>query len=450
MPKPDVSATPAPNLALAFNLTPERAVEYFQAKGLRITSGWRDIPPGAHAGSATVAGVLKGEVLQDIITAIGDSVASGKTFDQFLKGLKPQLKAKGWWGIAHDPETGEVIPGRAMTPHRLRTVFQTNLQSAYMAGRYKAQLENADRRPYWEYIAILDSRTRPRHRSLNGRIFRYDDAAWGVLYPPNGYNCRCRVKALSLEEFNAEGGALSKGDGRMETTEVDLGKRGGKVSVTGYRDPGTNTLFLPDPGFDSNPGAGFGRDIALARRVQELPSREIRTQVWQALNNSPARLADYKGWMNRVLDVARPGNSAQVVGFVGDEIADFMRVQRPDEPPIRMVAINEKRLVHADSGKHRAAGIALTREQYMALPGIIAKPDVVYFDTEHSHFVYVRQLADDGVIFAALETDQALKQAGRLDAVVNAYRLPGTVEGAGRLKNAGRFVKMGAGVGEGQ
>ena len=430
------------NLALAINLPPERAIEYFQAKGLRITAGWRDMEAGAHAGAFTVAGVLKGEVLQDIQSALTDALASGKTYDDFLKRLKPQLKAKGWWGIPHDPETGEVLQGRAMTPHRLRTVYQTNMQSSYMAGRYKAQLENADQRPYWQYVAILDSRTRPRHRELNGRIFKYDDPAWGVLYPPNGYNCRCRVKALDQGEMEAGGGAVSNGAGQLEAVEIDLGKRGGKVSVTSYRDPGTKTLFTPDVGFDSNPGAGYGRDIALARRVQELPSREIRTQVWQALNASPERLSAYHGWANQVLDAARPGNSAQVLGFVGEGIADFMRAQLPDVAPIRIVAINEKRLVHADSAKHQEAGIALSRDQHMALPGLIEQPDAVYFDRKYGHFVYVRDL-ENGVIYAALETDQGLKQAGRLDAVVNAYRLPATKDGAGRLLDKKRFVKMG-------
>lgn len=436
-----------PNIALAFNLTPERAVEYFSAKGLRITSSWQDMQPGAHAGAFTVAGVMKGEVLQDIRSALDDALASGKTYDQFLKQLTPQLKAKGWWGIPNDPATGEVLPGRAMTPHRLRTVYQTNLQSSYMAGRYKAQLENADRRPYWKYVAILDARTRPRHRALNGRIFRYDDPIWGVIYPPNGYNCRCRVVALSQEDFAAEGGLLSKGGDFLETRDVPVGNKGAVVSVTGYKDPQTGDWFAPDPGFDSNPGAGYGRDIALARRVQELPSREIRTQVWQALNASPERLAAYKGWMTRTLDAARPGNSAQVVGFVGEKIADFMRAQLPETEPVRIVAINEKRLVHADSAKHQAAGIDLSRDQYMMLPGIVEQPDAVYFDRKYGHFAYVRELAD-GVIYAALETAENLKHVGQVDALVNAYRLPGTKDGAGRLLDRKRFMKMGDGVKE--
>ena len=432
---PDVS------LALAMNLPPERAVEYLQAKGLRITSSWRDMPPAAHAGAFTVAGVLKGEVLQDIRSALEGALANGEPYDEFLKKLRPRLKTQGWWGIPHDPETGEVLQGRAMTPHRLRTVYQTNMQSAYMAGRYKAQLENADQRPYFKYVAILDSRTRPRHRALHGRIFRFDDPIWGVVYPPNGYNCRCRIVALSQAEFEAEGGLLSNGCDFLEAREIPVGNAGQTVWVTGYKDPQTKEWFAPDPGFDTNPGAGYGRDIALARRVQELPSREIRTQVWQALNNSPERLSAYKGWAGRVLDERRPGNSAQVLGFVGEDVADFMRVQLPEAMPVRIVAINEKRLVHADSVKHQVGGIALNDDQYMALPGIVAQPDAVYFDRKYGHFAYVRQL-EDGVIYAALETDQALKHAGRLDAVVNAYRLPGTKDGAGRLRDKKRFVKM--------
>lgn len=431
-----------PNLALALNLPPERAVEYLQAKGLRITAGWRDMVPAAHAGAFTVAGVLKGEVLQDIRTALEDALASGQSYDQFLKALRPQLKAKGWWGIPHDPETGEVLQGRAMTPHRLRTVYQTNMQSSYMAGRYKAQLENADQRPYWQYVAILDNRTRPRHRALAGRIFRYDDPIWGVLYPPNGYRCRCRVVALSQGEFEADGGLLSNGGDFLEAREIPVGKDGQTVWVTGYKDPQTGEWFSPDPGFDNNPGAGYGRDIALARRVQELPSREIRTQVWQALNNSPERLTAYKQWADRVLTERRPGNNAQVLGFVGEEVADFMRAQLPETPPIRIAAINEKRLVHADSAKHQASGIALSNEQYMALPGLLEQPDAVYFDRKYGHFAYVREL-EDGVIFAALEPAETMKHAGRLDAVVNAYRLPGTKDGAGRLRDTKRFVKMG-------
>lgn len=437
-------ATPDVNLALAFNLPPERAIEYFRAKGLRISANAQAMTAQAHASAFTVAGVMKAEALGDIRAALDQALAEGRTFDQFVRGLKPALQRQGWWGgKPYDPATGEILPGRGMTPRRLRTVFQTNLQAAYMAGRYKAQLENADQRPIWEYVAILDSRTRPRHRALAGRSFRHDDPVWRSIYPPNGYNCRCRVRTHSEADFKAEGGALSKGDGRMETNVVDLGKRG-KVSVTGYRDPHTNELFAPDPGFDHNPGQdAFGLDVELARKAQALKSPEVRSQVWQALNNSPRRLAQFHDWAGRTLDLARPGNTAQVIGFVDEPAADFMRRTLPEAAPVRVVAINEKRLVHADSIKHREGGIALNRDQYMALPGIVARPDAVYFDTRHGHFVYVRDLADGGVIYVALDTAENMKKVGAIDALVNAYRLPGTADGAGRLLDRKRYIRMG-------
>lgn len=395
-------AEPA-NLALAMALPPERAIEYFTAKGLRISRMWRDMVPEAHSRAFTVAGVLKAEALQDIRTAMDKAIADGQTFDDFKRGLRAKLKTLGWWGVPTDTETGEILPGRAMTPHRLRTVFQTNTQSAYMAGRYKAQLENADQRPYWQYVAILDSRTRPRHRSLNGRIFRYDDPVWRSIYPPNGYNCRCRVKALSADEFEAEGGALSQGEGHIETIEADLGPRGGKVKITGYRDPATKDFFGPDAGFDSNPGAGaYGLDVALARRVQALPSREIRTQAWQALNNSPARLAQFRTAAAQALDgTAQPGRAPQVLGFVAEALSAG-----------RVVTMGDADLVSAA----RVQGVG--EDGLMAIPGVVAKPDAAYI--RDGAVLLVRQL-DDGLLCVELPAPAE----GRIDLAARAYRIKG-------------------------
>lgn len=432
----------APNLALAFNLPPERAVEYFRSRGTRIAGDWKSVAAAVRSGSFSVAGVMKAQVLDDIRSALQDAIDNGQTYGDFKRGLVPKLQAAGWWGRwPADPETGEILPGNGIKPRRLETLFRTNLQGAYMAGRYKGMVEASDSHPYWMYVAVMDDRTRPAHQLLNGRVFRWDDPVWEVIYPPNGYNCRCRVRPLSERDLRRKGLALSESAGHIDTVTVDLGKRGGKIDVRGLRDPATGQRFAPDPGFDHNPSGAWSLDVELARRVATIRSDEIRAQAWQALNNSPARQAAYWDWANDVLDAARPGNSAQVVGFVDDAVADFMAAQ--GEPPVRVAVINEKRLVHADSLKHHEGGIALDREQYAALPGIVAAPDGVYFDTKHRHFAYVRELADGGVIFIALDTAETVKRVGRIDALVNAYRLPGTREGAGRLLDIKRFIRMG-------
>lgn len=434
----------APNLALAFGLPPERAVEYLRSRGTRIAGDWKSVAAAVRSGSFSVAGVTKAQVLDDIRAALDDALASGQTYDQFRASLVPKLQAAGWWGRwPHDTETGEILPGKGIKPRRLETIFRTNLQGAYMAGRYKGMVEASDSHPFWMYVAVMDGRTRPAHQLLNGRVFRWDDPVWQVIYPPNGYNCRCRVRALSAGDMRRKKLSLSESAGHIDTVNVDLGKRGGVIPVQGLRDPATGRRFAPDPGFDHNPSGAWALDVELARRVATIRSAEIRTQAWQALNNSPARLAAYWDWAQDVLDTARPGNTAQVVGFVDDPVADFMAAQ--GEPPVRVAVINEKRLVHADAPKHHEGGIALGREQYAALPGIVAQPDAVYFDTKHRHFAYVRELADGGVIFVALDAAETVKRVGRIDALVNAYRLPGTREGAGRLLDRNRFVRMGRG-----
>ncbi|MGL9774197.1 MAG: phage minor head protein [Sodalis sp. (in: enterobacteria)] len=57
-----------------------------------------------------------------------------------------------------------------------------------MAWRYQRLRENVDQRPYWQYVAVINSHTRSSHASRHGRVFRYDDAGWDTLFPPNGYN----------------------------------------------------------------------------------------------------------------------------------------------------------------------------------------------------------------------------------------------------------------------
>ena len=98
------------------------------------------------------------------------------------------LQTKGWWGRQEnvDTDTGEVSQVQLGSPWRLQTIYRTNLQTAYMAGRFQSQLENIDDRPYWQYVAILDGRTRPSHRAMNGKVFRYDDPFWGSFYPHRG------------------------------------------------------------------------------------------------------------------------------------------------------------------------------------------------------------------------------------------------------------------------
>jgi SPP1 gp7 family putative phage head morphogenesis protein len=252
----------AENIGLATSLEPSDAIRFLQSKGAQVSGNWSQWLDGQHARAFTVANVTKLDVLQDIQASLSRALKDGQTLQQWKDGLIPELQRKGWW--KRDATTQQLqaagrvdaqgVIAKGLTPHRLKTIFQTNMQSAYNAGRYEQQLEQAEERPYWEYIAILDSKTRPAHRALNGKVYRYDDPGWRAFYPPNGFGCRCRVRNSTRLELERRQIQVSSTEGKLREIQVPL-KSGEVARVTRLVDkslPGGR--FQPDAGFSNNPG----------------------------------------------------------------------------------------------------------------------------------------------------------------------------------------------------
>ena len=245
------------DLSAAFGLPPDKAIDYFKAKGYAITWSWQDMWQEAHAKAFTVAKVMNTDILQDIRGALDDALKNGTTLRDFQKNLTPVLQAKGWWGKTEHVNTltGEVSTAQLGSPRRLQTIYQTNLQTAYMAGRYQRMMEATDSHPYWEYVAVMDRRTRPTHAAMNGSVYRYDDPIWNSMYPPNGFNCRCRVSALSDTEVKRDGIKTQTSAGRLIDHPITL-KDGTVVPGKALRIKvnGQDKLFAPDAGWSYNPG----------------------------------------------------------------------------------------------------------------------------------------------------------------------------------------------------
>jgi SPP1 gp7 family putative phage head morphogenesis protein len=241
----------------AFNMKPAAAMEYLARKNNVESWNWLDLWKDAHARSFTVAKTAKLDVLNDIRALVDKALANGITFAQFQKELKPQLQKKGWWGKKErvNEETGEITEYMAGSPRRLKTIYQTNLQTAYMAGRYKGQMDAAADLPYIQYIAVMDGRTTDTCRDMHGRVFRADDPIWNSLYPPNHWGCRARTRSLTERMVQREGLKVESSDGRIVTQEVTVGKgdKARKETVTGLKLANGNT-FWAGPGWDYNPG----------------------------------------------------------------------------------------------------------------------------------------------------------------------------------------------------
>ena len=84
-----------------------------------------------------------------------------------------------------------------------RTEYDTAVLTAESTVNYRRLRNEQDVFPYWEYLTVGDGKVREEHRALHGVILPAVDRIWDKIYPPNGWNCRCRVRGKM--EFQVEG-----------------------------------------------------------------------------------------------------------------------------------------------------------------------------------------------------------------------------------------------------
>lgn len=253
------------DVVFAFGLPPEAAVEFLRAKGLQVTEHWMDMWQAAHSRAFTVARSAGYNVLGDIKEALIVAMENGQSYKQFTEQLKPILQAKGWWGLKTDAQTGEIeLHQNSMRPvelgslRRLKLIYEQNVQTAFMAGRYRTMMDAVVTHPNWEYVAVMDERTRAEHAALNGRVFRHDDPIWSVVYPPNGWRCRCRVRPVSIRNKDV---VVDSSDGYITTYEQPR-RDGTTVMVQQVQLPSMTKPFRPDVGWDYNPAQEYYRVAA--------------------------------------------------------------------------------------------------------------------------------------------------------------------------------------------
>lgn len=113
-------------------------------------------------------------------------------------------------------------------PFQLETIFRTQTQLTFAAGKYQAEQDPDIQEILWgyKYVTVGDDRVRESHAAIDGVTLPKDDPFWNRFTPPNGWNCRCQIIPI------------------FETREIQ-------------RPPATlddGEPLLPDKGFDFNPG----------------------------------------------------------------------------------------------------------------------------------------------------------------------------------------------------
>lgn len=384
---------PTPDLAALFRLRPDRAADYLLAKGLKLTGPYWELDGPLHSQVFTVANLAKLDVLADIKGALQEAIDSGQTEKWFKDQLVETLQKKGWWGptVRVDPDTLEARMVKQGSLRRLQTIYRTNLQSAYMAGRHRQALEQIDRAPWAQYLAVMDHRTRPAHAALNGKVFRLDSAAWGVVSPPNGYNCRCRARYFSDGELSERGLTPAADVHLMERqppgkrpadpltgeTPARWVQRG--VSVADPTREGGRAVLWADPGWDHIPGS-TGAERALADQVLARAGaagpRIAAEATGVLLGNArvlAGRTAEFRTWAGAL---TVPRGELKQVGALTPQVVQALE-DRGRGPASAALAVRDEDVLHTQRDSKTDK---LPWDWYLDLPTHLAAPRAVLLD----------------------------------------------------------------------
>lgn len=201
----------------------DQAIDYFKDKVALSPEQFKALEKKYRNLAFTVSGIAALDILNDIYKELLKAIEEGSTQQEFGKKANEILERRGWKGL---------------TPYRVDNIFRTNVQTAYMVGRYERMTDPdvVERRAYWMYDAVNDRRTRPTHQAMDGLVFRYDHPFWDTWYPPNGYRCRCSVRTLSERDVQRKGIKVEEDVPTMVELPGQMARQ-----------------LLPDPGFDHNP-----------------------------------------------------------------------------------------------------------------------------------------------------------------------------------------------------
>ena len=372
-----------PELNALFNRPPADAIAYLESKGYKIGWDWHQTLDDAHSRAFTVAKVAKLDLLQDIRQSLITALEKGQSMDQWKADLEPMLRQKGWWGkkTVINPE-GQEQQVQLGSPRRLRTIYHTNMRSAYSAGRYKAMMEATATRPFWEYRHVTMVNYREVHKAWNGTILRADDPFWSYAYPPSQFGCNCRVIPKSTREV--EGKEILSSEGHQSQYSERIGTdsfTGADVFATRQRfdiprADGTVLSFSPQAGFNNSPATSYAMDQVLADRARKyLGNAEGLKQVQQVML-APVRQRAHQAFIDNTLAMRQAQNKLSPVGVLQAEQLEVLPI--PPESPI--ILMRDDFVLDP---------FGLTQSELVDLPKLLANASTVTWDVERQRFIYM-------------------------------------------------------------
>jgi SPP1 gp7 family putative phage head morphogenesis protein len=357
-----------PDLVKPFGVQFGQAIDYLKGKLPEATMKWDDLAGPVHGKVFAIAGATNTDLVADIQKSLVDALKNGTTITQFRKDFDATVQKYGW-------------TYRGKRGWRTSVIFNNNMRSAHMAGRWEQLQANKARRPFLQYRTAGDARVRPMHRMWNGLIFPIDDAFWQTHYPPNGWGCRCTVRAYGQADLD-EGNLQVSEPFQVKTREVVT--RDGEI-----------TDRVPvgiDPGWDHNVGQSWiAPELALGQKIAALPKplqglladKAVSPAYQKVLNDN------FKAFKTAI---KQPVGQAQIVGFMDSGMINAIAEKLPEvELQTTSVSVMDSKTNHL-AGRHKANSPQVWPEDWANnLPEHFRNYQAVLLDKKSGNLIVVPQ-----------------------------------------------------------
>lgn len=175
----------------SFNIPFEEAVDFLKSKISMTKDEWNELERKLQFRAFTVAALNDADMIEAVRGRLAYAVEKGETV----------------WQSWHDIKAMTEDWGERFSPNYWETVYRTNVQSAYNAGRLMQYQNNEPKA--WELLFIEDGRTSNVCRGLSGivggKTLSSKHSFWDTYgFPPYHFNCRTTFRAVYDDETEVE------------------------------------------------------------------------------------------------------------------------------------------------------------------------------------------------------------------------------------------------------
>lgn len=167
-----------------FHTVADAVLQYLQEKLLMLPEDFDQLSDEARRRAFTVAGVADLDVMADVLEAVDSAVRNGESMEDFRERVGEKLESA--WG--------------AEDPSRVETIFRTEVQGAYSAGRQYQNAQVRETHPYVRFDVVDDEATSDICEALIGVVVEADSDFAATHQPPLHPRCRTDLVAVTEDE----------------------------------------------------------------------------------------------------------------------------------------------------------------------------------------------------------------------------------------------------------